>query len=141
MKALKFLFFIFFGIAIITSVKTTFFSEWTFTNRLNYNLFWSFHYSSFVLSFFTFLILFLRDIFPKLFCGALALIITYFIFNLQFNPIDTSKYPIDKKIISQNGNEKIIVREKNRGKSLAVVCDTIKAKDVWIFRKIYWETN
>ncbi|MGC4128088.1 MAG: hypothetical protein QM564_00710 [Bergeyella sp.] len=136
-KSLKFLFFVFLGIVIITTVKTTFFSEWTFTNRLNYNLFWSFHYSSCVLSFFSFLILFLRNKSLKIICGVLGLVISYFIFDIQFNPIDTNKYPIDKKILSQNGNEKIIVREKNKGKSLAVINDTIKAKDVWIFRKIY----
>jgi hypothetical protein len=136
MKVFKIIFLIFFGILIITSVKTFFFSDWTFTNRLSYNIFWATHYSSFVLSFFSFLLVFLKHGRAKIFCTIIAIIISYFIFNFQFNPIDTSKYPIDRKILSESGNEKIVVREMNKGKSNEIIKDTIKVNDIMIFRKI-----
>jgi len=136
MKIAKIIFLIFLGIVIITSIKTYFFSEWTFKNRLYYNLFWVIHYSSFVLCFFSFLIIFLKQTQSKIFCGVTAIIISYFIFHLQFNPIDTNKYPVDKKVLSKNRNEKIIVREMNKGKSNEIVNDTVKVKDIFIFRKI-----
>ncbi len=136
MKIFKIIFFVFFGILIITSIKTFFFPDWTFTDRLSYNLFWAIHYSSFVLSFFSFLLIFLKQITPKIFCSIVAIIISFFIFNFQFNPIDTSKYPIDKKVLGKSGNEKIVVREMNKGKSNAIINDTIKVNDIMIFRKI-----
>jgi len=136
MKIAKIIFLIFLGIVIITSIKIHLFSEWTFTNRLYYNLFWAIHYSSFVLCFFNFLIIFLTQTQSKIFCGAAAIIISYFIFHIQFNPIDTNKYPVDKKVLSENRNEKIIVREKNKGTSKEIVNDTVKVKDIFIFRKI-----
>lgn len=136
MKIFKIIFIVFFTILITTSIKTFFFAEWTFTDRLSYNIFWALHYSSFVLSFFSFLLIYLKEITPKVFCSTIAIVITYFIFHLQFNPIDTNKYPIDKKVLSKSGNEKIVVREKNKGKSNAIVNDTIKVNDIMIFRKI-----
>lgn len=141
MKIFKIIFFVFFGILIITSVKTLFFSEWTFTNRLSYNLFWAIHFSSFVLSFFSFLLIFLQQSTAKVFCVTIAIIISYFIFNIQFNPIDTSKYPIDKKVLNENGNEKIVVREMNKGKSNEIINDTVKVNDIMIFRKILKKTK
>lgn len=126
MRIFKIIFFVFLAVLIITSIKTFFFAEWIFTDRLSYNLFWAIHYSSFVLSFFSFLLIFLKQITPKIFCSIVAVIISYFIFNFQFNPIDTSKYPIDKKILSESGNEKIVVREMNKGKSNAILTTLLK---------------
>ncbi|SEQ58121.1 hypothetical protein [Epilithonimonas lactis] len=136
MKIVKSSFIIFLGIVIITSIKTYFFSEWTFTDRLYYNLFWATHYSSFVLCFFSLLIIFLKQTPPKILCVLTAIIISYFIFDIQFNPIDTSKYPIDKKVLFKNENKKIIVREMNKGKSNEMIKDTVNVKDIFIFRKI-----
>lgn len=136
MKIFKIIFFVFLAVLIITSIKTVFFAEWTFTDRLSYNLFWAIHFSSFVLSFFSFLLIFLKQITPKIFCSIVAILISYFIFNFQFNPIDTSKYPIDKKVLGESGNEKIVVREMNKGKSSEIINDTIKVNDIMIFRKI-----
>jgi hypothetical protein len=136
MKIIKPSFFIFLGIVIITSIKTYFFSEWTFTNRLYYNLFWATHYSSFVLCFFSLLIIFLKQTPSKILCVLTAIIISYFIFDIQFNPIDTSKYPIDKKVLAKNENKKIIVREMNKGKSNSIINDTVQVEDIFIFRKI-----
>lgn len=141
MKIFKSLFFIFLGFVIITSIKTYFFSEWTFTNRLYYNLFWAIHFSSFVLSFFSLLIIFSKQTRSKIFCSVITIIISFFIFYLQFNPIDTNKYPIDKKVITKNGNEKIVVREMNKGKSNEIINDTVKVKDIFIFRRITAEKD
>jgi len=82
------------------------------------------------------LLIFLKQITPKIFCSIVAIIICYFIFNFQFNPIDTSKYPIDKKVLSETGNEKIVVREMNKGKSNEIINDTIIVNDIMVFRKI-----
>lgn len=112
MKIFKFIFFVSLGILILTSIKVYFFSEWTFTNRLNYNLFWSFQYSSFVLMIFSFTNLITKNQKINLICGIIAMLISALIFKLQFNPIDTNKYPIDRKILSENDNSKIVIREK-----------------------------
>lgn len=64
------------------------------------------------------------------------MLISALIFKLQFNPIDTNKYPIDRKILSENDNSKIVIREKKKGKSNEIIFDTIEVKDQLIFRKI-----
>jgi len=141
MKIGKIIFLIFLGIVIITSIKAYLFSEWTFTNRLYYNLFWTLHYSSFILCFFSFLITFLKQTSSKIFCVLIAIIISYFIYYIRFNPIDTSEYLIDKKVLTENINEKIVIREMNKGKSNEIINDTVKVKDIFIFRKIIEENT
>lgn len=127
---------ILFFIVIMTTIKSILYSEWTFTNRLNYNLFWALHYSSFILLLFLVLIGFLKSKILKIIFLILSIILTFLIFEIQFNPIDTSKYPIDIKILSFTKDEKIIARERKNGKTENIIYDTVKVNDVFIFRKI-----
>ncbi|MDM1524282.1 hypothetical protein HX088_13585 [Empedobacter sp. 225-1] len=66
---------------------------------------------------------------------------TYLIFYLQFNPIDTNKYPTDIKILKVKGNEKTVIREKHKGISNQIIKDTVTVQDIVIFRKIISKNN
>ena len=58
------------------------------------------------------------------------------IFIGQFNPIDTYEYAHDTKVISKNGDEKIVMRESKSGKTNEIQIDTVKVTDKFIFRKV-----
>ena len=54
----------------------------------------------------------------------------------QFNQLDlANKYLSDKKVLSEKNGEKIVVRNVKNMKSNKVYQDTVKVKDVGIFRK------
>ncbi len=136
MKTFRYLSIIFLVIVIITSIKNHFFSEWTFVNRMYFNLFWAIHYSSFILFSFSVLAILFKSKTLKTSFIIIASFITFIIFYIQIYPIDTNKYPIDLHTLNENGNEKIIVREKYNEKSKNQVIDTVKVNDTFIFRKI-----
>lgn len=54
----------------------------------------------------------------------------------QVNQIDlASKYLSDKKVLSENNSEKVVIRNIKNMKSNEITQDTIKVKDIGIFRK------
>lgn len=110
------------------------FKEWKFTKPLYYNLFWALHYCS-MIGIVTFLIV---AKYRKLRVGCLTILglICFIIFQFQFHPIDTYEYPHDVKVITENGNEKIVVREAKSGKTNGIKVDTVKVVDKFIFRKL-----
>ncbi len=128
------LFYTFFFIVSLNYIFINFFKKWEFTKPIYNNTFWALHYSL-TISVIAFLII---SLFRKLKVGCLTMLslICILIFMYQFNPIDTYEYPHDVKVLSKNGNEKIVVRESKSGKTNEIKVDTVKVVDKFIFRKL-----
>lgn len=111
-----------------------FFKEWNFTKPVYYNIFWAIHFCSII----SVIIFFIIVKYKKSKIGLLIFLslIWIAIFIGQLNPIDTYEYPHDIKIISENGNEKTVVRESRSGKTNEIEVDTVKVLDKFIFRKL-----
>ncbi len=110
---------------------------WKFIAPIYYNLFWSVHYSSIVMSIICLATIKVPDI--RLFGIVLGIIISMPIFFLTFNPIDRYDYPHDIKILDQTSEYKTVVRQTKSGKTNQIKIDTVKVIDEFIFRKLITE--
>jgi hypothetical protein len=133
-KILISLFYSFLFILALDYLFIYFFREWKFTKPIYYNLFWASHYSA-IVGVIAFPIVYK---YKKLRVGCLTTgcLLCFLIYLVQFNPIDTYEYPHDIKVISEKGNEKIVVREAKSGKTNHIRVDTVKVIDKFIFRKL-----
>lgn len=130
----KIITFFFLICALICNLFNDFTNGWSFISPLYFNSFWAINYTSLVglilcaigLKFHSF----------RKTAIILTCIISFFIFKLQFNPIDTFEYPHDIKILNQNGNFKTVIRERKSGKTNEIKIDTVKVEDKFIFRRI-----
>ena len=69
----------------------------------------------------------------------IGLLISIPIFWMTFNPIDRYDYPEDVRVIEQNSEYKIVVRQATSGKTNQERIDTVKVIVHLIFRKIVLE--
>jgi len=119
-------------IQIITNSFIRFSGEWDFKSPFYYNLFWSIHFCTLVA---IFIVPFLTKK-TYIALGILVAIIWFLIVTLQFNPIDTSTYPKDVKVIDTQNSFKYIIRERQNMKTLQFKTDTVWVEDKFIFRRI-----
>jgi hypothetical protein len=66
----------------------------------------------------------------------LLIIIWFPIIYLQFNPIDTSTFPRDLKLIDNHDDYTQVIRERQNMKTLRFETDTVWVEDKFIFRRI-----
>jgi len=119
---------------VLTSIKSYFFSDWTFISPEIYNSFYSLHFCSFIGLIGSTIVLWKRNWFiaeltvTTLICA----IVTYG----QFNPIDTTTFPRDKRVLNQGENSKLVMVEYKNCKTNRVYQDTLLVDDKWVFRRI-----
>lgn len=119
-------------IQILTNCFNRFSGDWYFKAPLYYNLFWSIHFCSIVA---LFIVPFLTKRTYK-FLVILLIIIWFPIIYLQFNPIDTSTFPRDLKLIDNHDDYTQVIRERQNMKTLRFETDTVWVEDKFIFRRI-----
>jgi hypothetical protein len=119
-------------IQILTNSFNIFSGEWNFNTPLYYNLFWSIYFCSLVT---LFIVPFLNKKTYK-FLVVLLITIWFPIIYLQFNPIDTSTFPGDIKVVNNQGVYKQVIRENQNMKTLQFETDTVWVEDKFIFRRI-----
>ncbi len=119
-------------VQILTNGFHLFSGKWYFKSSLWANLFWSVHFCSLVA---LFIIPFLHQKTYKA-LTVLALLIWSPIVFFQFNPIDTSTFPNDVKVLEKKEAYKQVVREQQNMKTLMVERDTVWVEDQFIFRRI-----